>query len=216
MQAIPKGYPQPKLFLRVMLATAWLAGPVLAAPVTAEWDGKEAVLADLYVPSPKQVQLPGPGLEEIGTDRYGRTIISHPYAINMLRQGEAFYYPESVVDAAPLRAAEAQARKAQRGLWSGGGPVMEAATLPADASGFAIVRGKVLAVSVKRGNVYVNFGEDWKTDFTLFIDRAHQKDFAGVDLQGLVGKRLEVRGLLSNYYGPMIELTHPNQLEIFP
>jgi hypothetical protein len=39
---------------------------------------------------------------------------------------------------------------------------------------------------------------------------------AGIDLKGLSGKRLRVRGFLGWRNGPMIEASHPEQIELLP
>jgi hypothetical protein len=39
---------------------------------------------------------------------------------------------------------------------------------------------------------------------------------AGVDLKTLAGRRLRARGFLAWRNGPMIEATHPEQIELLP
>jgi micrococcal nuclease len=39
---------------------------------------------------------------------------------------------------------------------------------------------------------------------------------AGIDLKALAGKRLRVRGWVMWRNGPMIEATHPEQIELLP
>src|SRR3546814_7601690 len=82
--------------------------------------------------------------------------------------------------------------------------------------GFELVEGRVHAVGRGGGKVYLNFAADWRQDFTATLGRPAQKLFAeqGLDLDGLAGKRLRVRGWLKSYNGPMIEVTHPEQIEV--
>jgi hypothetical protein len=68
------------------------------------------------------------------------------------------------------------------------------------------------------GRIYLNFGNDWRSDFTISIDRKDVRAFAaaGIDLKGLAGKRVRVRGWIEWRNGPMIAATHPEQLELLP
>jgi hypothetical protein len=79
-----------------------------------------------------------------------------------------------------------------------------------------LVRGRVRAVARAQEFVYLNFGEDWRRDFTV---RAAARDAAGfarqgLDLEQLAGQEVLVRGPLFEANGPMIELVHPAQIEV--
>jgi hypothetical protein len=78
------------------------------------------------------------------------------------------------------------------------------------------VEGRVVAVGQGGGNTYLNFAEDWRSDFTILLDRQAQRLFAeaGVDPAVYEGRRVRVRGWLKSRNGPMIEATHPEQIEI--
>ena len=67
-----------------------------------------------------------------------------------------------------------------------------------------------------KGRVYFNFGDDWKTDFTVTIGVPARRMFreAGTDPLSLEGKRIRVRGWLKRYNGPMIAATHLEQIEV--
>ena len=71
------------------------------------------------------------------------------------------------------------------------------------------------AAKVKK-RIYLNFGADWRSDFTIRIDARHLALFrdAGVDLLKLKGKRVRVRGWIKEQNGPLIELDHPERLEV--
>ena len=62
----------------------------------------------------------------------------------------------------------------------------------------------------------MNFAEDWHSDFTITIARKDLAAFdtAGLDLKGLAGKRMRVRGVIQWWNGPLIAATHPKQIEI--
>src|SRR3546814_12103395 len=58
--------------------------------------------------------------------------------------------------------------------------------------GFELVEGRVVAVGRGGGSTYLNFGEDWRQDFTVAVDRQAQELFEeqGLALDSLAGKRL--------------------------
>jgi endonuclease YncB( thermonuclease family) len=118
-----------------------------------------------------------------------------------------------------LYAAENQARDAQLGIWS---DAAYAVRTPDDVEAvigtFQIVEGKVLNANVKGGRTYLNFGTDWKTDFTVTIDPEDKKAFrdAGVDPTGYAGHIVRVRGLVQRLNGPEIEIASPAQIETLP
>ena len=57
---------------------------------------------------------------------------------------------------------------------------------------------------------------DWRTDFTVEIEGRDRKRFieAGLDPASLQGRRIRVRGWVDWRNGPMIQATHPEQIEI--
>jgi hypothetical protein len=65
---------------------------------------------------------------------------------------------------------------------------------------------------------YLNFGADWKHDFTATIAPEDMKTFraAGVDPQGYAGKTIRVRGIVEWHNGPEIEIASPDDIEIVP
>lgn len=81
---------------------------------------------------------------------------------------------------------------------------------------FEIVEGQVLAADVVGGRVYLNFGPDWKIDFTVSIAPADARVFRreGIDMLALAGKRVRVRGWLRFYNGSVVDVTHPEQIEL--
>jgi endonuclease YncB( thermonuclease family) len=112
---------------------------------------------------------------------------------------------------------EGAARGDRLGVWSH--PyyaVMAADDAAAHIDSFALVEGRVHAVDVVRGRAYLNFAEDWRRDFTITIAPRDLRLFArdGVAVESYEGRRVRVRGWLESYNGPMIEATHPEQIEI--
>jgi hypothetical protein len=78
--------------------------------------------------------------------------------------------------------------------------------------------GRVRETAEVRGRIFLNFGEDWREDFTVMIAPKRTDSFedAGMDLLGLKGRWIRVRGWIESYNGPMIEATHPEQIEVMP
>ena len=140
----------------------------------------------------------------------------------LVEKGRAIVAPAADVDAAltsELLRLEQGARLAGLGVWADGRvgpwPAQEVAGQPGD---YALVRGRVREVARRQEFLYLNFGEDWRRDFTV---RAQTRDLrrlaaAGLDLAGLTGRNILVRGYLFDVAGPMIEVTHPAQIEVEP
>lgn len=118
-----------------------------------------------------------------------------------------------------LYAAEAEARARHAGIWASPTyAVRRAEDVPyADLGTFQIVEGKVESTAAKsRG--YLNFGSDWKTDFTVTVAPDDMKTFrgSGIDLQGYAGKTVRVRGIVEWHNGPEIEIASPDEIEVLP
>jgi endonuclease YncB( thermonuclease family) len=115
-----------------------------------------------------------------------------------------------------MLALERAARTAQRGIWSY--PyyaVRKSDTAGRDVDSFQLVEGTVHAVAERKGKTFLNFGADWRSDFTVLVESADAKAFraAGMTLTDLAGKRIRVRGWVKSWNGPLIEATHPEQIE---
>lgn len=140
----------------------------------------------------------------------------------LLSEGLAFVDPSACFGETPrladMIAREAEARAARRGIWSApfyqGKPATDMTAQ--DEGRYAFVRGKVVdAVRVKNKG-YLNFGPDWRTDFTLMIAARDLRAFkeAGLAPLALKGRTLLARGWIIHNFGPMIELTNPAQITI--
>jgi endonuclease YncB( thermonuclease family) len=119
-----------------------------------------------------------------------------------------------------LLAREREARGKRLGLWRSSAYRIQDATdlerLGRLIHSYQLVEGTVVAVGEGRGRLYLNFAEDWRRDFTVSVERKQVRPFAdaGIDLKELAGKRVRARGWLAWWNGPMIEATHPEQLEV--
>lgn len=164
-------------------------------------------------------------------DRYGRTLAHVVSTVN----GQATWIQGALLKAGHARATsmmggglclkemlahEAGARASLAGLW--GNPVYN----PVDAgntealkrqrTAFAVVEGVVVSVAERAGRTYVNFGRDWKWDFTASVSKAVLKrdSEAAAKLNGLGGQRVRVRGWLEMRNGPMIEIGDMSEIEV--
>ncbi|MBY6264760.1 thermonuclease family protein, partial [Azospirillum sp. 412522] len=127
--------------------------------------------------------------------------------------------PDARAYAAELLAGEEAARNAGRGLWRSRVYAVRDAADPAglsrDRDSFQLVEGVVLAVSKGGGESYLDFGADWRDDVTIHIGSAAMREVtrAGLDPLSYEGRRVRVRGWITLRNGPMIEITHPEQIE---
>lgn len=162
-------------------------------------------------------------------DRYGR-ISTQAYVLQkdgkkiwlqgeMLKAGMVFMYPPTGQEnnLAEMQKAESQAHRAKHGMWND--PTY--ADVPADKASehygsFGLVSGKVLKAERVKNKFYLNFGGDWRTDFTVAIAAHDLKNFrkAETDPADYAGKNIRVRGWIIRDFGPMITVTNPAQIEI--
>jgi len=164
-------------------------------------------------------------LAESGTprDRYGRTV-AQVFAdgtlvqIALLEAGEVRAAPDlaSASCAKALLAAEAKAREGRRGQWRGAFRVRDPNDIRNRVGSFQIVEGQVVTATVTRGRAFINFGADYRTDFTVTIEPEDMRLFrqARFDVPALAGKRIRVRGWLEFYNGPEITITTPAAIEV--
>ena len=114
-----------------------------------------------------------------------------------------------------LLAIENRAREARAGLWADGAfAVRTAEELRRMDGTYQVIEGRVQTAAVVRSRVYLNFGADWRSDFTATIAPEDKRNFrTRVDWKALAGKRVRVRGWMEFYNGPMIALYAPGQVE---
>ena len=165
------------------------------------------------------------------TDRYGR--ISGDVAASadggpimlqdeLLKEGLAYVYPsrgnEPRLDA--MRSIETEARAAKKGIW---GDTTYADVSPTQMKGdngrigsFAFVRGAVTDAKLAKNMVYLSFGKDEQTNFTVAIAARDLYMWQTVKLDPLTyaGKIIRVRGWVEKRDGPVITVTHPAQIDI--
>lgn len=185
-------------------------------------DAVRSALATLVLG--RTVQLADGGL---ASDRYGRVVAQLRTADGTWIEGELLRSGlarvcSTVDDRArvgEMLALEGEARAAGRGLWADSYYRIRSADEAGDAIGsFQLVEGTAARVTTIRGETYVEFGADWRSDFTVAIGAPARRLFAAAGLapDSLKGRRIRVRGWLRSRYGPLIEATHPEQIELLP
>ncbi len=158
-------------------------------------------------------------------DRHGR-LLAHLYLKDgkwiqgmLLKAGMARVYSfsdnRSLV--AEMLKLEAGARRAKRGIWAH--PyyrIVDQRQAARHLRTFQLVEGKVLKAVIVRGRAYLNFGNNWRKDFTVTISPRTMRRFwrNGPNIKVYQGKTIRVRGWLKKFNGPMIEASHPEQIEI--
>jgi len=162
------------------------------------------------------------------TDRHGRELAHVHRRDGLWAQGEmlrlgmarvySFYDNTAMVD--EMLALERTARAARHGIWAH--PyyyVVNAADAGRFIGEFKLVEGRLTGAALVKGRAYLNFGPDWRTDFTIAIGRRAVRRFDAaadekVDWPSWAGRPVRVRGWLKSYNGAMIEVTHPAQIEL--
>lgn len=182
-----------------------------------------AALADILSPNPDvmagwlaeytlQKEFP---FTAIGEDRYGRTLVESSLQADLLNDGAAVYYASVGKIPDVWRAAENRARTAKHGLWDDRAEtVLIGVADAAEAIGkFKVVEGTLTRTYEAKSATYLNFGEDWHTDFSITIPAKNRRSFKSMLVTLKPGDRLRVRGFVYQENGPMIAVTRPDNLE---
>jgi endonuclease YncB( thermonuclease family) len=225
----------------MLVAALLLASPAAGAEVADVPDGASVVLGDGTTVRLAGIE-PAPAarktlaalvlgrevaVEPVFTDRHGRRHAQLRRSDGLWIQGEMLSRglarvrttPDDRVLAAEMLALEGEARGAGRGAWPH--PTWTVRT-PETAARFVdsyqLVEGRVVAAERVRNQVFLNFGTDRKTDFTVRIGPAALKLWRAAELDPLAldGSRVRVRGWLRAWDGPLIDATHPEQVERLP
>ena len=119
--------------------------------------------------------------------------------------------------AAQMIALEDRARKNKKGIWN---DLRYVALTPDTAAtglnGWALVEGNIHSVATVGNIIYLNFGSDWRSDFTIALSAGIRSQFIkdGADPMKLGGVRVRARGWLRDYNGPYMELLHPAWMQV--
>ena len=137
----------------------------------------------------------------------------------LLETGLAFYWPSETTSsiASHLQAYENVARTGKVGLWANEEYAPKTPeTVKANSFQMQIVEGRPAKIATVRDMIYVNFGQNWREDFTVNIPQNLRKAFAKRRENPISwqGKLLRIRGFVEDYNGPMIKIDSPEQIEI--
>jgi len=195
-------------------ASGWLE----AGPVEPWRKAAEAAIAAAFAAG----GLEGEPIAE-STDRYGAvpmvidlpaggTLQEHLLAAGLARLDLAGLAP----GAEPLQRAERSAREARLGIWAAAPyRVRHEGDVGAWLGTFQLVQARIHRAARVGGNVFVNFGPDYRSDFTvLFKDAAARRFLRSVGpLPDLAGCAVLVRGWIEYWNGPLIAAMDPDQME---
>ena len=166
-------------------------------------------------------------------DRYGRTpaqALTRVAGQRLWVQAELVRRGAARVDVAGLSPScarvllelERAAERANSGIWSHAAYGVRKADRPRALlryrSTFQIVEGTVYKVARVRKRIFINFAANWRRDFTIGLSARMSRSVVanGIDLDGLAGKRVRVRGWIARRGGPFIFLRSALQLELRP
>lgn len=184
----------------------------------------KAAITDLTLG--KTVELRYGGLR---TDRHGRRLAHLFLSENgawvqgeMLAAGMArtYSFSDNRSCVREMQSREAAARAAGRGVWALAYYQLRSAAEPKQLLGllnsFQLVEGRVTDAANVRGRIFLNFGKNYRDDFTAVISPGDARRFknSDIDLTTLEGQRIRVRGWVESHNGPSIDVTHPEQIEI--
>jgi micrococcal nuclease len=161
------------------------------------------------------------------TDRWGRTLAQLYREDGLWLQGEMLKrglarvasYADNRALVPEMLALEAEARAARRGLWRENFyAVLEADEAGRHIESFQLVEGTIADAVKIKGQVFLNLGPDWRTAFTIHLPRNALPLFKedGLDPLELKGERVRVRGWIRLDRRPIIDVTHPEQIERLP
>jgi endonuclease YncB( thermonuclease family) len=165
-----------------------------------------------------------PAFGGLRRDRHGR-VLAHLIRddglwlqAELLERGLArvYSFPDNRALVDRMLRHERRARAAARGIWDHPFYAVRTEAEVRDLTGsFQLVEGRVADVAEVRGRVYINFGRNWRTDFTVTIppDAVARFTDAGLDPEVYDDHRIRVRGWVEDYNGPLIEADHPEQIE---
>lgn len=156
-------------------------------------------------------------------DKYGR-MLGYCYVddvfvnAKLVQEGLAVVYtrPPNVKYADRFIELQRSAREAKKGLW-GAYEVINHSEAHKYIDQVRTVKGKVLNTYDSGKTVYLNFGSDYKTDFTVVIFKDSLKFFQEKGISPLTfykKKTIQVTGKIKKYNGPEIVVNTPGEIEI--
>lgn len=158
-------------------------------------------------------------------DRYGRVLAQLVRDDGLWVQGElirrgfarVYTFPDNRAGATEMLTLEREARAEKRGLWAD--PFFAIRT-PEEAGRYIgdlqLVEGKIADGAKTQNAVFLNFGNDWHTAFTLRLNSETLRLFRAekVDPLALIGATVRVRGYIRrDRERAIMDITHPEEIE---
>lgn len=139
----------------------------------------------------------------------------------LLQDGSVFFFRALNNNLNPemLLNAEKKARESGKGLWQVKAYQVRNSTHPKAIiiGWFQVVEGQILSAKRVKEHLYLNFGPNWRKDFTLQIPNRFLKQLKlNKQPSSIEGKYIRVRGWAEWAGGPKIILDAPQNLEILP
>ncbi|HAJ22115.1 MAG TPA: hypothetical protein DCL95_19005 [Rhodospirillaceae bacterium] len=202
---------------RIIMPHILPPGPDRHTPMTDTTPIRQAAqgLADLVLGQQVRVDL-----DAIAQDRYGRlrarlSLKEQDVAALQARNGWVRVFPEPGADLhkiGPLLAAETAGRTAMAGFWkSRYFQVHPAESFESGSDRFEILSGRPRNVTQIGNRDHLEFGADWRTDFTAGLDRSLRKT---LDPETLINTPIELRGWIRHWNGPFMDVTQPGQIRL--
>lgn len=131
----------------------------------------------------------------------------------------ARWLPGEVACFLAFRRAEAGAEKARRGIWNSPDYAIrpaEDASLLSSIGLYELVEGRVVSVGHGTRMIFLDFGQDYRRDFTVMITPKVAEGLVAASFppDALVGRRVRVRGVIEEGGGPAIRLNNAAELEV--
>lgn len=130
--------------------------------------------------------------------------------------GRVYITAENPETALEMLAIEDDARSKSTGFWDNPAWSVRAADdINMNSEEFAIIEGTIYSAQQRDNNLYLNFSDNWREDFTIQIPAVQRKLFSqlGMNPYDWGNKKVRVRGWVESYNGPMVKLLHPAQIE---
>ena len=187
----------------------WLVGQdILYQPLEPRLDRWGRVVAFVFAAAPGEANAPEKAFLSVGNE--------------LIDAGLARYEPSAAARSCrdSLLAAEAGARATGVGLWADPYYAVIAATdrpsFTEKAGTAVIVEGRITSIADRRPRIMIFFGPRQGWDFSVTMVQRNSKAFDGsyAALAGLTGRTVRVRGLLDTRFGPQIEISNPDELEV--
>jgi hypothetical protein len=117
-----------------------------------------------------------------------------------------------------LLAHERSARRARLGLWAAPDAILSAddPSLVRRSGLYEVVAGRLASVGRGTSVTFMDFGRDYRRDFTIMLSAAVARDLTASlgPVDSLMGKRVLVRGVIENNRGAAMRLNDAAEIEL--